>query len=201
MRTRTILGIFWITTAVASAAVLAFACAAHNDTVLSVSDASPTAMTTSSATRADAAPPLPPPPDAGDPCALVAWRGGAPSQVVCPGTAKCGCEGPAICCMQRLDSNSGACTTLGACRNIAVQCDGPEDCNADAGNVCCLEDRSGGGTSCKAQGSCLGPAEWLCRSDNDCVAAPTGPRCTPIDLGVQGVDDKGLDGLLGICGK
>jgi hypothetical protein len=100
--------------------------------------------------------------------------------------------------MMRLDSNSGTCTQLSSCRNIALSCDGPEDCG---GGVCCLSDRTGGGSECRAQANCQAPSEWLCRSDNDCTGSPVGPHCAPIDLGVQGVDDKGLDGLVGICGK
>lgn len=143
--------------------------------------------------------PFPPPPvDAGkvDPCAEHAYRGGTPNSVICPGVATCECAGPSICCMNTLDSNSGSCTALGSCRNIAIQCDGPEDCG---GGVCCLQDRSGGGAACSAATSCSG--EWLCRSDGDCTNSPQGPHCSPIDLGVQGVADKGLDGLVGICGK
>ena len=99
--------------------------------------------------------------------------------------------------MQKVDSTTGACTTLAACRNIALACDGPEDCD---GAVCCLEDRTGGGASCKAAGSCAAGA-WLCRSDADCAAAPGGPHCAPMDLGMPGVDDRGLDGIVGTCGK
>lgn len=130
-----------------------------------------------------------------DPCANRAYRGGSPNSVVCPGVASCECEGPAVCCMQKVDGNTGSCTALAACRNIAIQCDGPEDCG---GGVCCLEDRSGGGTSCKASANCA--SEWLCRSDNDCTGAPRGTHCAPADFGVQGVSDKGLDGIIGICG-
>jgi hypothetical protein len=197
---RAVWGAFGILSTAASAAALVFACASHNDTpVIPAADAA-TPRATSTASSVPTAPSTASSGtvDAGDPCAYHAWRGGSPNNVVCPGTASCGCTGPAICCMTKLDANSGSCAALGSCRNIAIQCDGPEDCD---GGVCCLENRSGGGTSCKSQGSCQVPAEWLCRSDTDCIASPNGPRCSPIDLGVQGVDDKGLDGLLGVCGN
>jgi hypothetical protein len=66
--------------------------------------------------------------------------------------------------------------------------------------VCCLEDRSGGGASCKSASSCA-DAQWLCRGDGDCTNAPAGQHCTPLDLGAPGVDDVGLDSIVGTCGK
>ncbi len=188
-------------------AVMCFCCATAGAVVVACADYSDPGKTVA---PAPTAPPgtqpaptgtvfsAPPTNDAGkiDPCANRAYRGGSPNSVVCPGVASCECEGPAVCCMTKVDANSGACTALAACRNIAIQCDGPEDCG---GGICCLEDRSGGGTSCKATGGCSG--EWLCRGDNDCVGAPRGGHCAPADFGVQGVADKGLDGIIGICGK
>ena len=156
---------------------------------------SPPAATTPTTDEAGA--PSPPEPDAGSACGTRSFRGGSPSAVVCPGTAKCECGGDDVCCMQKLDALSGACTSLAACRALALQCDGPEDCD---GGVCCLEDRNGGGSSCKAAASC-GNGQWLCRTDADCINAPPGPRCAPIDLGTPGVDDVGLDGIVGVCGK
>jgi hypothetical protein len=100
--------------------------------------------------------------------------------------------------MQTIDALSGTCTPLAACRALALQCDGPEDC-ADGG-VCCLEDRSGGGSSCKSGASCVA-GKRLCRTDADCISAQGGSRCAPIDLGTPGVDDVGLDGIIGVCGN
>jgi hypothetical protein len=136
-------------------------------------------------------------PDAAGACGMRSFRGGTPNAVVCPGTESCACGSTEICCMQKIDALTGACTSLSACRGLALQCDGPEDCD---GGVCCLEDRTGGGSSCKAAGSC-GAGQWLCRTDADCIGAPPGPSCAPIDLGAAGVDDVGLDGIVGVCGK
>jgi hypothetical protein len=138
-----------------------------------------------------------PPPDAGNPCDKLSYRGATPSVVVCPGTTTCGCGGGDVCCMPTVDALGGACTSLGTCRTIALQCDGPEDCD---GGVCCLQNRTGGGSSCRSGSSCS-DGQWLCRSDDDCASAPAGAHCTPLDLGVAGVDDVGLDGIIGTCGK
>jgi len=142
-------------------------------------------------------PPAPLPDGGSGTCESKSYRGGS-AGVVCPGTAKCECPDTEVCCMQRIDSQSGSCVSLAACRDLALQCDGPEDCGD--GGVCCLEDRTGGGSSCKS-GSACGAGQWLCRTDSDCANSPSGPRCAPLDLGTPGVDDVGLDGIVGVCGK
>jgi hypothetical protein len=136
-------------------------------------------------------------PDAANACSARSYRGGAPGAVVCPGTLSCECGANEVCCLTKLDAVGGACSSLDACRSLAIQCDGPEDCD---GGVCCLEDRTGGGASCKSGASCSA-GQWLCRNDADCAGSPMGPRCSPIDLGTPGVDDVGLDGIVGVCGK
>lgn len=136
-----------------------------------------------------------PEPDAGSACRSRSYRGGAPGEVACPGTLRCGCEGTDVCCMPAVDALAGACTSLSACRALALECDGPEDCN---GGACCLEDRSGGGSSCKPAGAC--PGQVLCRTDQDC-GGDAGLHCVPLDLGATGTDDRGLDSLVGTCGK
>jgi hypothetical protein len=130
-------------------------------------------------------------------CQSRSYRGGAPGEVACPGTPKCGCSGPDVCCLATTDALGGACTALGECRALAFACDGPEDCSD--GGVCCLEDRRGGGSSCKAPAGCAG--QWLCRTDGDCAQSAAGPRCMPLDLGTAGVDDRGLDSIVGTCGR
>jgi hypothetical protein len=133
-----------------------------------------------------------------DSCAATGFRGASAKSVICPGTPSCGCEAPAVCCLSAIDSQHGSCTTFSACRDLALTCDGPEDCN---GGVCCLDQQAGGGTTCKAPGDCGGTEKWLCRTDADCAASPAGNHCRPADFGTSGVEDRGLDGLIGICQK
>jgi hypothetical protein len=179
------------------------ACVDYSDPQTGAEAGAPTSPRTNNDQDAGATPSppssTPPSPeiDAGGTCATHSYRGGTANAVVCPGTAKCECESEDVCCMQKLDALSGTCTPLAACRGLALQCDGPEDCD---GGVCCLEDRTGGGSSCKSGATC-GAGQWLCRTDADCANAPSGPRCAPLDLGTPGVDDVGLDGIVGVCGK
>lgn len=160
-------------------------------------------------------------------CNGLGFRQPTPGSVVCPGAPGCSCGGADICCMQAVDSNKGACSSLGACRALALTCDGPEDCNpqtahdqsgdggldggpdssvpgSDAGTwkpaVCCLDEAvgtSGGGSTCRPSGTCSGKV--LCRTDDDCVSVPGFAHCRPADYGTPGVADRGLDGLVGIC--
>jgi hypothetical protein len=174
-----------------------------------------------------------------DPCTGDGFRMPTPNSIVCPGAMGCGCGGSQICCLQAVDSSKGTCTTLGACRALAITCDGPEDCNpqvtmtrdleqdggiegdgsapgADASTppppppppaapraVCCLDEAvgmSGGGSSCKAVATaCTGRV--LCRTDDDCQAVLGLPHCRPADYGTPGVEDRGLDGLIGVCSR
>jgi hypothetical protein len=160
-------------------------------------------------------------------CQGLGFRGATPGSVVCPGAQNCSCGGADICCLQAVDSSKGVCGPLGGCRALALQCDGPEDCNpqtahdqfgdggldggpdssvpgTDAGAwrpaVCCLDEAqgtSGGGSSCRAAGTCSGKV--LCRTDDDCTSVPGLPHCRPADYGTPGVEDRGLDGLIGQC--
>jgi hypothetical protein len=169
-----------------------------------------------------------------DSCAGLGFRQPTPGAVVCPGTQNCECGGTDICCMQAVDSNSGVCQSLGACRYLALTCTGPEACNtstaydvfdggggtesgaADAGSVadsgspapdagmatvvCCLDEAvgvGGGGSTCRPAGKCNGKV--LCRTDDDCRMLPSFPHCRPADYGTPGVEDRGLDGLVGEC--
>ncbi len=168
------------------------------------------------------------PQQARDSCKGLGFRQPSPSAVVCPGAQGCICAtNSEVCCLQAVDSSKGACTSLGACRNLAIQCDGPEDCNpatirdqsGDGGvetgvdssvpgvdasvpkpAVCCLDEAqgsSGGGSSCRASTACTG--KILCRTDDDCTGLPAFPHCRPADYGTPGVEDRGLDGLIGFC--
>jgi hypothetical protein len=161
----------------------------------------------------------------GGDCKGLGFRGPTPGSVVCPGSPSCACTGYDICCLQAVDSSKGTCEALGGCRVVALQCDGPEDCNPqtthdqsnDGGpdadittstdastykpQVCCLDEAqgmTGGGSSCRASNACSGKV--LCRSDDDCTN-PNLPHCRPADYGTPGVEDRGLDGLVGICQK
>jgi hypothetical protein len=178
------------------------ACVDYSDPTKATAEAGaplPTPSATATTATDEAGAPMPPSQDAGagTTCGMKSYRGGTAGAVVCPGVETCECPSSDVCCLTKLDSQSGSCTSLAACRSLALQCDGPEDCD---GGVCCLEDRTGGGASCKSAGTC-DTGKWLCRSDADCANAPPGPRCAPIDLGAQGVDDVGLDGIVGVCGK
>jgi len=191
-----------ITASICFAGALTYVACVDYSEPATVSEAGAPASRPALITEEAGAPALPTPApapaaDAGNTCGTRSFRGGAPSAVVCPGTTKCECGPADVCCMQKIDALSGACTSLSECRALALQCDGPEDCD---GGVCCLEDRTGGGSSCKTAASC-GVGQWLCRTDSDCINAPPGPRCAPIDLGTPGIDDVGLDGIVGVCGK
>ncbi len=66
--------------------------------------------------------------------------------------------------------------------------------------VCCLDEASGttgGGSTCRPQGGCVGKV--LCRVDDDCKSVPGLSHCRPADYGTPGVEDRGLDGLVGTC--
>ena len=182
-----------------ASAIVYVACVDYSDPNAGV-DAGAPPPSPAAETAADASARTTRPTETGAPstCASRSFRGGGPNAVVCPGTTTCECGDADVCCLQQLDAPSGTCTSLAACRALAFQCDGPEDC-ADGG-VCCLEDRSGGGASCKSSASCTA-GKRLCRTDGDCVSAQGGPRCAPIDLGAPGVDDVGLDGIIGVCGN
>jgi hypothetical protein len=148
-----------------------------------------------------------------DPCVSEGFRQPTPNAVVCPGALGCACGNGEICCLQAVDSSKGTCSKLGACRYLALTCDGPEDCappstdagagassDAGAGSVCCLDEAAGsagGGSSCRPAGGCVGKV--LCRVDDDCRSVPGLPHCRPADYGTPGVEDRGLDGLVGIC--
>jgi hypothetical protein len=190
-----------ILTALALAGALVYAaCVDYSDPNAGAdADAPPASPSRTSVTTGDAGASSPrlPDSDAGNACESHSFRGGSESAVVCPGTATCECGAADVCCMQQIDAVSGTCTSLGACRALALQCDGPEDCSD--GGICCLEDRSGGGSSCASAASCAA-GKRLCRTDADCTGAPGGPRCAPMDLGTPGVDDVGLDGIIGVCG-
>ncbi len=162
-------------------------------------------------------------------CNGLGFRQPTPGSVVCPGAAGCSCGGADICCMQAVDSNKGACTTLGACRTLALTCDGPEDCNpqtsrdqsgdggldggpdssvppgSDAGTwkpaICCLDEAQGtsGGGSMCKASSSQCAGKVLCRVDDDCANVLGFTHCRPADYGTPGVADRGLDGLVGVC--
>lgn len=153
-----------------------------------------------------------------DPCASEGFRQPTPDSTVCPGAPMCACTGGDICCLTAVDATKGVCESIGRCRTFALQCDGPEDCGAspdggvstspDAGasaRVCCLDESvgmTGGGSECRAASACTGTNKILCRSDDDCLAVmPSLPRCHPADYGTPGVEDRGLDGLIGYCAK
>ena len=64
-----------------------------------------------------------------DPCASDGFRAPLPDGgVLCPGAPGCACPESQVCCMQSIDSRSGKCEPLGACRTIALACSGPEAC-------------------------------------------------------------------------
>ncbi len=151
-----------------------------------------------------------------DTCVDYGFRQPTPSAVVCPGAPGCLCTNGDTCCMDSVDSQKGVCEPVGRCRTLVLRCDGPEDCPDSSGNgdmsmpdggagarVCCLDEAvsmSGGGSSCRAAGLCRG--KILCRTDDDCLAAvPSLPRCLPVDYGTPGVEDRGLDGLIGFCSR
>jgi hypothetical protein len=166
-----------------------------------------------------------------DSCMNYGWRLPTPGGVICPGTSSCLCTGADVFCLGSVDGQKGMCEAAGKCRALLLACDGPEDCNAgtsadvsdggagdaaaeggggspDAGpkpppRVCCLDEAigtSGGGSMCKSISSCTGKV--LCRSDDDCIGAPNGlNKCRPVDYGTPGVEDRGLDGLMGFCTK
>jgi hypothetical protein len=131
-----------------------------------------------------------------DACVGSGFRGSNGHGVTCPGTPTCGCDAPQVCCIARIDAQQGVCTALAACRELALACDGPEDCGA---GVCCLDTGAGGGTTCRARTDCASGQMWLCRTDADCAGNPGGAFCRPADFGTAGVEDRGLDGLLGVC--
>lgn len=142
-----------------------------------------------------------------DSCASTGFRDTKRNDIVCPGTSTCSCSGGQVCCMRAIDVNTGACTDLSACRYIAFTCDGPEDCGgataADGGAapVCCLDQGSGGGSLCRATPTACPSHKILCHSDDDCIGVAGLPYCRPADFGTQGVEDRGLDGLIGICSQ
>jgi hypothetical protein len=141
-----------------------------------------------------------------DSCRSSGFRESNANETVCPGTSTCSCAGSQICCMRQLDGNTGACTDLGACRYIAFTCDGPEDCGGttrvDGGApICCLDTGSGGGSLCRSSAGQCPSRKILCHSDDDCVAIPGLPFCRPTDFGTPGVEDRGLDGLIGVCSQ
>jgi hypothetical protein len=133
-----------------------------------------------------------------DTCASQGFRSPNPHGVVCPGTPTCLCEAPQICCMQKIDGNQGTCGTYGSCRAIAFTCNGPEACGGDGG-VCCFDQGAGGGSFCASSATTCMTHKILCRGDSDCASVPGMPFCRPADFGTQGVADRGLDGLIGVC--
>lgn len=127
-------------------------------------------------------------------CNGHSFASGAAHSVTCPGTATCFCGAPSVCCLAKIDSNQGQCVDdPHTCAGVTVTCDGPEDCG---GGVCCF---AGNESSCTAATACNGV--WLCRSDSDCNSSPNGSHCHAADYGVSGVNDRGLDGLIGLCGS
>jgi hypothetical protein len=126
-------------------------------------------------------------------CAQHSYAAGGAHTVVCPGTSTCSCAAPSACCMAGAASNLGECVDPQTCGSFLVTCDGPEDCG---GGVCCL---TAAGSSCTAAANCGG--SWLCRMDSQCASNPAGQNCNPADYGIMGVKDKGLDGLVGVCGQ
>jgi hypothetical protein len=126
-------------------------------------------------------------------CNNRSYATGGAHTVVCPGASTCSCAAPDACCMAGADSNSAACVDPRTCGGFMLTCDGPEDCG---GGVCCLTST---GSSCSDASACTG--SWICREDSQCGVSPNGTSCNPADYGVQGVNDRGLDGLIGICGS
>jgi hypothetical protein len=127
-------------------------------------------------------------------CNGHSFASGAAHSVTCPGTATCFCGAPSVCCLPKIDSNQGQCTDdAQTCGGVTVTCDGAEDC---AGGVCCL---AGSFASCTPGAACNGI--WLCRTDSDCNGSPNGGHCHAADYGISGVNDRGLDGLIGLCGS
>jgi hypothetical protein len=110
--------------------------------------------------------------------------------VTCPGVTGCICEDPNACCLASIDAYEGTCGDPRTCAGLLLSCDGPEDCN---GGVCCLT-RSG--SSCTPMAACQGT--WLCRTDSQCNGSGVN-HCTPADFGQPGVQDRGLDGRIGLC--
>ena len=110
--------------------------------------------------------------------------------VTCPGVPGCTCAAPDACCLGAIDSYQGTCGPPRTCAGLLLSCDGPEDCN---GGVCCLT-RSG--SSCTAANACSGT--WLGRNDAQCVGSGSN-SCMPADFGQKGVNDRGLDGHIGLC--
>lgn len=127
-------------------------------------------------------------------CRGASLASGTAHGVVCPGVVGCNCPAPAACCMGSLGGNDGACMDPRACGGVSLSCDGPEDCAQGA--VCCL---TSAGSSCMSAAECTG--QWLCRSDSQCNGSPGGPSCVAADFGQSGVTDRGLDGLIGSCGR
>jgi len=122
-------------------------------------------------------------------CSTSAWQGGVAHSVACPGADGCSCTAPAVCCMQTIDALGGSCTDPRACAGVAIACDGPEDCAS--GSVCCLGAQ---GSTCVDTGTCAGTL--LCRSDSNCAGHGS---CVPADFGQQGIQDRGYDGVIGVC--
>ncbi len=126
-------------------------------------------------------------------CSADVFGAGMANSVVCPGTDSCSCSAPTACCMGDINATEGECVAPQTCASFLLTCDGPEDCTG-AGAVCCI---TPSGSSCVAGSECTG--YWVCRNDEDCAATAGQNTCKPADLGVQGVNDRGLDGLIGTC--
>jgi hypothetical protein len=130
--------------------------------------------------------------------------------VICPGTPSCSCSDDQVCCLQTIDTQlPGTCEDLGGCRTSALACAGPEACGGSVygtggttvyvGGVCCLDTGVGGGAACRTSFTQCPSHEILCHTDNDCLTTQGYPFCRPADFGTQGVADRQLDGLIGIC--
>jgi hypothetical protein len=115
---------------------------------------------------------------------------GAAHAVTCPGVPGCVCAAPQACCLGAIDATAGSCESPRACAGVVLSCDGPEDCS---GGVCCL---TLSGSSCSATNSC--PGTRLCRDDSQCAGSGAS-HCLPADFGQPGVNDRGLDGKIGLC--
>jgi hypothetical protein len=94
--------------------------------------------------------------------------------------------------MGNINAAAGECVDPRTCASFMLACDGPEDCG---GGVCCLTQA---GSSCMPAAQC--PGDWVCRDGSQCSGNPGGANCKAADFGVQGVSDRGLDGLIGVCG-
>jgi hypothetical protein len=125
-------------------------------------------------------------------CTTDTFGAGGGNNVICPGTNTCSCAAPTACCMGDINATEGECVAPQTCASFLLACDGPEDCG---GGVCCITQS---GSSCMPAGECAG--DWVCRDDSQCAGNAGGSTCKSADFGVKGVSDRGLDGLIGICG-